>query len=61
MEEKNKILDLRKSTGMTRSEFARYFEIPYRTLQDWELGNRRMPDYLFKLMTYKVKMEKLKK
>ncbi len=42
---------------MTRNEFCEYFEIPYRTLQDWELGNRKMPDYLLRLMTYKVKME----
>ena len=37
------LLELRKSTGMNRREFAEYFEIPYRTVQDWELGNRRMP------------------
>ena len=35
------LLELRKSTGMNRREFAEYFEIPYRTVQDWELGNRR--------------------
>lgn len=44
---------------MTRREFCEYFEIPYRTLQDWELGNRKMPDYLLWLMAYKAKMEKL--
>ena len=36
-----------------------YFEIPYRTMTDWELGNRTMPDYLLRLMAYKVKMENL--
>lgn len=61
MVEKHEILELRKSVGMTRPEFARYFEIPYRTLQDWELGNRHMPDYLFRLMVYKVKKEDLDK
>ena len=30
------LLELRKSTGMNRREFAEYFEIPYRTVQDWE-------------------------
>lgn len=34
---------------------------PYRTLQDWELGKRTMPEYLLRLMFYKVKMEKLMK
>lgn len=28
------LLELRKSTGMNRREFAEYFEIPYRTVQD---------------------------
>lgn len=50
-----------KSTGMNRREFAEYFEIPYRTVQDWELGNRRMPYYLLRLMVYKVDKENLAK
>ena len=53
------LIELRNSTGMTRREFCEYFEIPYRTLQDWELGNRKMPEYLLRLMSYKVEMEKL--
>ena len=55
------MLELRESTGMTRTEFCEYFEIPYRTLQDWELGNRKMPEYLLRLMAYKIKMEELEK
>ena len=31
--------------------------ISYRTVQDWELGNRKMPDYLLRLMEYKIRME----
>ena len=54
-----KLVELRKQTGMNRREFAEYFGIPYRTVQDWELGNRQMPDYLLRLMAYKIKMEKL--
>ena len=57
MNGKDYLIQLRESTGMTRTEFCEYFEIPYRTLQDWELGNRKMPDYLLRLMTYKIKME----
>ena len=59
MDSREYLIELRTSTGMTRREFCEYFEIPYRTLQDWELGNRKMPDYLLRLMTYKAKMEKL--
>ena len=58
MESRHKLLELRKSTGMNQREFAEYFEIPYRTVQEWELGNRKMPEYLLRLMDYKIKMEK---
>ena len=56
---KDMIIELRDRTRMKRREFAEYFDIPYRTLQDWELGNRRMPEYLFRLMEYKVEAEGL--
>lgn len=59
MELKDKLKNLRASTGMNRKAFAEYFGIPYRTMQDWELGNRQMPEYLLRLMVYKVEMEKL--
>ena len=52
---------LRKETGMNRVDFARYFDIPYRTVQDWELGNRKIPEYLLRLMEYKIRMETLLK
>lgn len=58
---KEELIGMRKRTGMNRKEFAAYFEIPYRTMQDWELGNRQMPEYLLRLMAYKVEMEKLSK
>lgn len=53
----NKIKDLRERCRMTRTQFAEYFGIPYRTVQDWELGNRKCPDYLLKLMEYRLKNE----
>ena len=59
MDSRDILLKLREDTGMNRRQFAEYFSIPYRTMQDWELGNRKMPDYLLKLMVYKVQKEKL--
>ena len=59
MSSREELIELRKSTGMNRKQFCEYFQIPYRTMTDWELGNRTMPDYLFRLMVYKVKIEKL--
>ena len=60
MDSKDVLIDLRKSTGMNRREFADYFEIPYRTIQEWELGNRKMPEYLLRLMIYKIRVEEKK-
>lgn len=31
------IRELRERAGMSRREFAEYFHISYRTVQDWEL------------------------
>ena len=61
MNKKDDLIELRNSTGMSRREFCEYFEIPYRTMQDWELGNRQMPDYLLRLMKYKIEIEKMYK
>lgn len=61
VDSRNVLIELRESTGMNRKEFANYFGIPYRTIQEWELGNRSMPQYLLRLMCYKVQMEKLNK
>ena len=46
--------ELRERSGMTRGQFAEYFDIPYRTVQNWELGLRECPEYLLKLMEYKL-------
>lgn len=51
------IKDLRELSGMSRTQFAEYFGIPYRTVQDWELGNRKCPEYLLELMKYKLTKE----
>lgn len=53
------INELREQSGMSRPQFAEYFGIPYRTLQDWELGNRKCPTYLLDLMQYKLQNEGL--
>lgn len=59
MEVKDKVRALRESTGMNRKEFCEYFGIPYRTMTEWELGHRKMPDYVLRMMAYQIKMEKL--
>lgn len=59
MEVKDKVRALRESTGMNRKEFCEYFGIPYRTMTEWELGHRKLPDYVLRMMAYQIKMEKL--
>ena len=54
--EKMEIKELRESTGMNRKEFCEYFGIPYRTVTEWERGTRKMPDYVFRLLAYRIKM-----
>lgn len=61
MEIKDKIRELRESTGMNRKEFCEYFEIPYRTVTEWERGTRKMLDYVLRLLAYKIKMDNLAK
>ncbi len=52
-----RFVELRESTGMNRKDFAEYLGIPYRTMQEWELGRRTMPDYVFNLIEFKVQTE----
>ena len=59
MDTKEMLIELRKQMGMKRTEFCEYFGIPYRTVEDWETGKRKMPDYLLRLMYYKARVEQL--
>ena len=59
--EANSFKALREASGMNKTQFAKYFGIPYRTIQDWELGNRKCLDYVLNLMEYKLKNEGLVK
>ena len=52
---------IRMASGMKRPEYAKSLGIPYRTYQDWELGNSQVPEYVLRLMAYKVHMENLLK
>lgn len=58
MDEKEQLIKLKEESGFNWKEFSAYFDIPYRTVQDWEHGKRKMPSYLLRLMEYKLKMDK---
>ena len=59
MDCKTRIKKLRDSTGMNRKEFCDFFQIPYRTVTDWERDNRHAPDYVLRLLEYYIRMEGL--
>ena len=50
--------EIRAESGMNRVQFAMWLGIPYRTMQEWEIGRRLMPDYLLRLIAYKVNSER---
>ena len=59
MEERDILKSMRKEANMTQKEFAEYFGIPIRTVEDWERGVRHMPDYVLRLFVYKLEIEKM--
>ena len=59
MESADKIRGLREQTGMTRKDLSIHIGIPLRTIEDWEAGRRRPPEYIPRLIEYQLKYEEL--
>lgn len=59
MDCQEKIIELRTETGLNRRAFCEKFEIPYRTVTEWERGTRSAPDYVLRLLEYYIRTEKL--
>ena len=53
------VRDLRILSGMTQQAFAEYFCIPKRSIENWEGGQRKCPEYLLQLMEYKLRNENM--
>jgi DNA-binding transcriptional regulator YiaG len=53
----NRIKELRHRTGLSQPAFGKYFGIPSRTIQNWELEVNQCAEYLVDLMEYKLKNE----
>ena len=49
------IKELRASTGLSQAKFAKLLEIPTRTIEDWESGRHRPPEYVIKLIDFYLK------
>ena len=65
MEEKyamaERMKQLRNITGLNRTEFAKQQGIPLRTIEEWEAGRRKMPEYVLRLLAYKIRIENVNK
>lgn len=48
------VKELRQLTGMTQKQFAEYFGIPKRNIEDWERDIFPCKPYLIDLMHYKL-------
>ena len=55
------IKKLRTEAGMTQKELAEFIHTPVRTLQHWEINERKVPENVMRLMAYKLEMEKIAK
>ena len=59
MESAEKIRKIREQTGLSRKDFSIHIGIPLRTIEDWEAGRRRPPEYIPRLIEYQLKYEEL--
>ena len=55
------IRDLRNKLGITQSEFAQRYNIPFRTVQNWETGLRRPPIYIIELLNNRIEEDLINK
>lgn len=46
------IRSLRAASGLTQAAFSATLGIPRRTLEDWESGRRRPPEYVLSLISF---------
>ena len=49
------IREMRSRLGDTQSEFAARYNIPFRTIQNWETGLRKPPEYILKLLETRIR------
>lgn len=55
------VLELRSSAGLTQTQFGELVYKGWRTVQDWESGERRMPPDTWELAQLKIKARDLLK
>ena len=53
----NKIKEIRANTGLSQAKFGEAYHISKRTIEDWECGRRKPPDYVVELLAFKVQYD----
>lgn len=53
--EENKMLTIRKRSGLSQAKFGEKYGIPKRTIESWEMGERECPAYVMSLLERVVK------
>ena len=48
------IREIRAKTGLSQAQFAAAYGIPQRTIENWESGVRKPPEYVINLLRYRV-------
>lgn len=51
------IREMRERLGMTQTQFANRYQIPMRSIQNWETGQRKEPEYLRRLLERQVQRD----
>lgn len=54
---KNEIKLLREKTGLSQSEFATKYHISLKTVQNWEQGFRKPPEYAVYLLSQVIEQK----
>lgn len=55
------IKEMRAAAGLTQIKICQLTGVPERTWRGWELGERKCPDYVIRLVEYFLKNEKVLK
>lgn len=46
--------EIRECTGLSRTKFSKKYNVPVRTLENWDAGASKCPDYVKELLAFKV-------
>ena len=49
------ICHIRKTTGLSRIDFCKKYNIPLRTMEEWEAGRRTPPEYIPRMLYFYVR------